>query len=271
MWIKKEMPLIPGYESLGDSVEAKRWLDFKLDQLFAIDDSLLKYINSRIPGSGVNLKTREDICKFVIAAFDYPLRAGVPTDKHYNNWFDGSCCHTISLDYWQSAIETVRTLRLNRLNDNFAKGFGDCEDVSILFVALFLAKKWKVWECFGAVYENSQLLGYHGWDLFQDEDGFWRLYEATLSEYPEYPSGYFIADPNVNDWHLGSITYHATIKLIRKEYYEWGEEEMLGKYLSLKLGNKETRKKYEAISRAWGKKTKPLTHLGILSKLRWRR
>ncbi|GAI30234.1 unnamed protein product, partial [marine sediment metagenome] len=43
MWIKKEMPLIPGFESLGDNVEAKRWLDFKLDQILDTGAPLCEY------------------------------------------------------------------------------------------------------------------------------------------------------------------------------------------------------------------------------------
>lgn len=64
------------------------------------------------------------------------------------------------------------------------------------------------------------------------------------------------------------------VKFIRKEYYEWETGEEIGgleKYLRLPLRRKETRAKHEALSRAWGIKTKPLKELGILAKWRWRK
>jgi len=262
-WIKKEMPLILGYESLGDTVEAKRWLDFKLSQLLDTGDPLWEYRSI--------LKSKKNICDFVISQFAYPMVRGLPSDVHRNNWFQNLCCHQVTEDYWQMASETLRTLHLNRREGE--KGYGDCEDVAALFVTLFLMKRWKTWGCLGLVYENAQVLGGHGWGLFQDEKGIWRLYEATLSTPPEYPDGYLVADPDANDWHLHGITYQALVKFIRKEYYEWETEEERGgleKYLHLPLGRKETRAKHEALSRAWGIKTKPLRELGILAKVRWR-
>ncbi|GAI31957.1 unnamed protein product, partial [marine sediment metagenome] len=177
MWIKKEMPLIPGFESLGDSVEAKRWLDFKLDQLLDTGDPLWEYRSI--------LKTKEDICNFVISQFDYPMVRGLPSDVHKNNWFQGLCCHQVTQDYWQMASETLRTLHLNQREGK--KGYGDCEDVAALFVTLFLMKKWEAWMCLGAVLQDGNLLGYHGWGIFEEIDGIGRLYEATLSIPPMYP------------------------------------------------------------------------------------
>ncbi len=126
MWIEKEMPDIPGYESLGDSAGAKRWLDFNLGELLAADGDLLGYITSKTPGSGLGIETREDVCNFVISAIDYPMVRGLPSDVHKNNWFQGLCCHRITLDYWQTARETLRTLRLNKRDGK--PGYGDCED-----------------------------------------------------------------------------------------------------------------------------------------------
>jgi len=620
MWLKKEMPIIPGYESLGDSVAAKRWLDFKLDKLLEGDSELKDYINKN-----VDIKTRKDACNFVISSFDYPLVRGQPTDIHKNNWFSGLCCHQVTLDYFQTAAETLRTLRLNQrqgkngygdclpldikiialadgkykvryfgdlkigdevlsynwkegkfeprkitaimekgalpvlevklrngssfqstldhhffkwnhsfyrhathnrnghpffrqrlseidykhsyensillareipslnlqqakdaqlwlegayaaegwsegghtcisgddpsykfqtaacliqtdtcfamskrskssyfrihasplrgtleqmghnafdkqfiesrlsasrkqlelLLDGYAKGdcylnprnsdirynneeginpnshrvrvyatssdelasqlrllhlilgrplhswyqtnhqgagkspiwrltentnsafnkeilpgiskvsikeikelgktevrditvegnhnfvladsfiiASNCEDVAALLATVFLIKKWPVWDCLGAVYQDNQLLGGHSFDLFQDEDGKWRLYEATLSSTPEYPGEYPEVDPNGNYWYIKGLTYYAFAKFIKGEYYEWEEKELLesiGRYLSLSLRRKETRAKHEAISLAWGIKTKPLVKMGLMSKLRWRK
>ncbi|GAI56734.1 unnamed protein product, partial [marine sediment metagenome] len=77
-------------------------------------------------------------------------------------------------------------------------------------------------------------------------------------------------DPDDTEWKVGDVTYQAFAKLKRKEYYESSEEEMFAKYLNLRFKIKETRKKYEALQRAWHTPVKPLTKLGILSKLRWR-
>jgi len=259
-WFRKEIPLIPGYELLGDTVTAKSWLNFKISQLLDSGYPLWEYRSI--------LKTREDICNFVISQFDYPMARGVPTDKHYNNWFDSNCCHQITQDYWQQASETLRTLRLNQRSGK--KGFGDCEDVSCLFVTLFLMKGWQAWECLGLVLQDGQVLGGHGWSLFPDGLKHWRLYEATLSTPPIYPGGYPITDPDATEWKVGDVTYQCFAKFKRKEYFESSEVDMFTKYLNLKLGAKETRKKYEAIATAWKQKTKPLVKLGLLSKLRWR-
>ncbi|GAJ14621.1 unnamed protein product, partial [marine sediment metagenome] len=152
MWIEKEMPDILGYESLGDSAEAKRWLDFNLGEMLAADGDLPDYITNKTPGSGLGIETREDVCNFVISAIDYPMVRGIPTDCHRNNWFSGLSCHKITLDYWQTAGETLRTLRLNKRDGK--PGYGDCEDVSVLFTAIFLALHFSAWECFGYVLEG---------------------------------------------------------------------------------------------------------------------
>jgi len=260
-WIKKEFPTIKGYESLGDTVEAKRWLDFVINQLLDTGDPVWEY-------RGV-LKARKAICDFVISQFDYPFSTlGLPTDDHYNNWFSSNCCHKITWDFWQSASETLRTLRLNQRKGK--KGFGDCEDVSALFTTLFLEKRWEAYECLGAVIQGDELLGYHGWSIFKDENGIWRLYEATLSTPPEYPSGYPVINPDDAEWKIGDITYRAYIKFNRKEYYEDQDGSIMSALLRVGLNRKETRKKYEALSKAWAQKTKPLKKLNLVSRLRWK-
>ncbi|GAI37131.1 unnamed protein product, partial [marine sediment metagenome] len=138
------------------------------------------------------------------------------------------------------------------------------------FVTLFLMKKWQSWMCIGAVLQDGNLLGYHGWGIFEEIDGIWGLYEATLSIPPMYPEGYPEIDPDDTEWKVGDVTYQAFAKFKRKEYYESSEEEMFAQYLNLRFKIKETRKKYEALQRAWHTPVKPLKKLGILSKLRWR-
>jgi len=257
-WIKKDFPYIAGYEELGDNVEAKSWLSFKLNQLLDTGDPVWEYKTI--------LKTRRDVCNFVISQFDYPMVRGRPNDVHKNNWFGGLCCHQITQDMWQSASETLRTLRLNQLRGG--KGYGDCEDVSVLFVTLILEKRHQAYECLGYVARDGEVLGGHGWAIFQDEDFTWRLYEATLSTPPQYPGGYPVVDPEGNDFKVGDVTYHAWAKFNRYEYYEW--EDGMKNYMGLKFKLKETRRKHEAISKAFQQKTKPLVRLGFLGKLRWK-
>jgi len=183
-WVRKPFPTIPGYESEGDTVEAKRWLDFKINELLDTGDPVWEYRDE--------LRSIKDICEFVIKEFDYPMRWGTPTDVHRNNWFSGLCCHQITLDYWQCASETLMTLRLNRRYGR--KGYGDCEDTSALFVTLMEEKAFEAYMCLGLVYRGEDLLGGHGWAIFKDEIGMWRLYESTLDVPPVYPDGY----PTVN-------------------------------------------------------------------------
>jgi hypothetical protein len=261
MWTKKDFPTIPGFESLGDDVQAKRWVDFRLERLLDLNDPLWEFHSS--------LKTREDVCNFVILQFGYPLKYGQPTDKHYNNWFGGLCCHTITQDYWQTATETLRTLRLNQRTGT--NGYGDCEDVSCLLVAMFLAKSWKAYECLGYVLsKEGQILGGHGFPIIGLADGSWRLVEATLSQPLASLESYPEADPDGNDLQVGDLTYHAIAKLNKEEYAEWDEDQLMGKYVNLGIKGKETRAKHEAISANWGIKTKPMQKLGLLAKLRWK-
>ena len=198
---------------------------------------------------------------------------GMPTDVHRNNWFSGLCCHQITLDYWQCASETLITLHTNKLKGK--KGYGDCEDTSVLFVTLMLENGHEAYECLGLVYRGDELLGGHGWAIFKDEEGVWRLYESTLDVPPEYPSGYPIVDPDCNEWKIGDIRYVAWVKFNRREYYEWTDEtekSMISFYLAISRRMKESRRKYEEIERAWGRTTKALTKArkSLLAKIRWR-
>jgi len=259
-WIRKDFPQIDGYETLGDDVTAKRFTDFRIDGLLDASYPVGLFRD--------RFQERQELCDFVIVDFDYPFRWGIPTDKHDNNWFDGNCCHRITQDYWQIASETLMTLILNqRVNK---KGYGDCEDVSLLLTTLLLEKGWPAYECLGLVLQDGQMLGGHGWTIFQDETGIWRLYEATLDLPPEYPGGYPQIDPEESSWEVNGLIYQGLIKFNRDEYYESSEGDMLSSSLKLNTARKETRKKYFAISKAWGQIAKPLKRVGIMSRLRWR-
>jgi hypothetical protein len=262
-WIAKPFPLIPGYDTLGDLTAAKWWLGQTLEKWLDRAEP--------VPQFAAKLGSREELCKFVIEKFEYPMVKGIPTDVHKNNWFSGLECYQITLDYWQKASETLRTLLLSQKKEGAAGlGMGDCEDSSITFVTLVLEKGWKALECLGMVYEAGVPVGGHGWSLFQDEDSRWRIYESTLDEAPEYPSGYPLVNPADNDWIVGGLMYHADAKFDRTDYYEWGDAMTLGNYLSIAHKSKESRRKYQAIERAWRVKTKAIAQGGLLSKIRWR-
>lgn len=260
-WISKPFPLIPGYDTQGNLPAAKWWLEQTLD----------KWLDRAhpVPQIAAKLASKEEICKFVIERFEYPMVRGMPNDKHVNNWFAGQECYTITLDYWQKASETLRTLLLSQQKEGPAGlGMGDCEDTSILFTTLFVEKGWKAFECIGSVYDESGFLGGHGWAIFQLQDGRWALYESTLDEVPiTYP----LVSPADNDWQVGEITYHAEAKFDRSDYYEWDQSAGLGRYLALPARQKESRAKYQAIERAWRVKSKPIARAGLLAKIRWRR
>jgi len=263
-WIKKEMPLIQGYESLGDTVASKFWVDQKLNEWLDTGDPVFQFAHK--------FKTRKEICDFIIKDFEYPLRFGVPDDKHTYNAFSGKRCYTISADYWAPCSETLRTLVLEqRKSGANAAGMANCEDSSIAFVTLFLQKRWKAFECLGAVYSGAELLGYHGWAKFRSEGGEWRLYESTLNVPPNYPEGYPKIDPEDTKWNVNGLTYKAFCRFNRHEYYESGEGDLLTEYLKQPFKSKETRMKYEAIAKAWHQKTKPLQAAKFVAKLRWRK
>jgi len=252
-WERKKFPTIPGYESKGDNVRAKRWLDFKLNQV----------LDTENPVWECELNSRKEAVNFVIKQFKYPMVRGKPNDKHYNNWFACNCCHTVSADFWQKASETLRTLRLNK-----KKGIGDCEDVSILLTTLFLEEDWKAWECLGRVYRGDRLLGGHGWPIVRDENGDWRLPEATLDEPKKWPEGYPKVNPKGNDWKVDNLRYHASMKFNRSHFYKW-KGESVEEYLEMDFDEKNRREKFAAIQEAFDAPVSPVEQGGLLSKLRW--
>lgn len=257
MWVKKEFPVIRGYEELGDHGDAKRWLSFKPSQLLDSGASLWEC-------KGI-LNSRQKVCDFVISQFKYPMRRGVPTDRHENNWFSGLCCHKISMDYFQQASETLRTLRLNG-----DKGMGDCEDVAILATTLMLMQRWPAQVVFGAVLRNGEIQGYHAWGVFRDQEGRWRLYEATLTTPPSYPDGYPVVSlGKTEEWQVGNITYRGYARFDRKQWFESDKYDIHQLFHKSKR-EKDTRAKFQAIAEAWHQPTKPEVQAGLMGKIRWR-
>ena len=217
----------------------------------------------------------------IIRVIEYPFHHGQPDDLHVWNAFHGKWCRRVELDFWQAASETA------------AMKIGDCEDSSILGVAGSLLLGKEAYEVFGYVEDvrTGEILGGHGWYYVKDPDGFgddeFHYVESTLDAPPEsYPVVEDIRKPFVSGvWRLvPEIIWNKQVyepiglsfdlagrvarflAKIRKTRFI----EVVG-YLALDFREKETRRKYEALSRMWGVKTKPLRKAGLLSRLRWRR
>ena len=149
-----------------------------------------------------------------------------------------------------------------------------------------------VYEVFGYVRDarTEEILGGHGWAYCRHEsfgDDEFHYVESTLDAPPEkYPVvedirkpfrwGNWELVPEMiwNDKHYEEInlgfTFHSSVvahvfRVRRKKYIRFNN------YLDLRLKEKETRRKYEALSKMWGVGVKPLRKAGLLSKLRWRK
>lgn len=268
-WIKKkEFPLVKGYESLGKNIKAKRFTDF-------YPYELLDYWNNPIPRYVYKLSSIKNIAEFVITQFDYPFGwFGTPCDKHTQNYFCGKCCHTIYLDYWQLASETLTTLLKNKHINK--KGYGDCEDTSILFTALMLGQDYEAREVLGVVTDESgKILGGHGWSVFEDENGQWRLFESTLDVPPKYPNGYPEIDIDKDVWKVGKYYYEGWVMFNHTTYWETDRQHQpLFSYLSLPKKAKETYTKYLHLYKLFELPITPLItpkKLKFIWKWRWNR
>ena len=178
----------------------------------------------------------------------------------------------------------------------------NCEDSSILGVAGSLRLGKEAYEVFGYVEEWRrnprnpeegywEVVGGHGWYYVRDPDGFgddkFHYVESTLDVPPkEYPVVEDIRKPLVwGTWRLvpeiiwnDKVFETVNVRLdvqgrvaafmakMRKTRYVRD----VG-YFGLRFREKETRRKYVALSKMWGVKTKPLRKAGLLSRLRWRR
>jgi len=222
-WVKKECPTIPSLEHFSPKI-AKRFTDMKLcNTLICRSGWIKKYMEK------FNIKADKDAIEWVIKNIDYPLLFGIfPTDRHVWNAFNGKACYTITLDYWQTAWETLMTYVLNNRIKGI-QGYGDCEDTAILTASLLRLLKIPSYVCLGVVYDqNHNMLGGHGWTIARLSDGKWHLIETTLDIPPKYPGGYPIIDPSKEDWVItlqtpeGNVTleYKAWIKFNEAEYYE---------------------------------------------------
>ena len=210
-----------------------------------------------------------EVINKVIVDIKYPLDArGNPTDFHYFQAFRrflGRCMKTYrnDFDFFQFASETA-----------WMK-MGDCEDSSIL-TAAGLENLKALGQCdyfvsFGAVYYQEQLLGYHGWVVVKINN-VWRLVETTLDT--PYSSEFEMVsiDINKNKWKVGELLYESFVLFNKEKLWEWVEGDddymtclyeagdVLKQYLEKTHKEKETKKKYKEMSKAYmkfmNKKTK---------------
>ena len=226
-------------------------------------------------------KTPRELADEVIRKIAYPFHGGKPDDLHIYNSFHGRFCRKIESDYWAKASECLAAL------------IGDCEDSTITFVACARAmgvKPEDVYVVFGYVRNarTGEIVGGHAWAVIIHESfgAGWRYIETTLDVPPgDYPVvddirkpfawGSWVLVPEI----LWNDSYYEEIQLTRRLMAEVAvflfkkRKSQIVKhsnYLDLKFSEKETRKKYEALSEMWGITTKPLKKAGLLSKIRWR-
>ncbi|MCS7387127.1 MAG: transglutaminase family protein [archaeon GB-1867-005] len=263
MWVPKEPPAVPSLEKYPSSM-AKRFTDVCITHLLVHRQTWIRRKMEEL-----NIRTARDAVEFVIRRIDYPLTWGHPDDKHLWNAFSGKACYQISMDYWQTAYETLMTFVLN--NKLHGKnGYGDCEDTSILTASMLRLLSVPCYVVLGMVYRDGIPLGGHGWVIAEFPDKKWRLVETTLDEPPTWYSGYPTINPEENRWRVGNIVYEGWVRFNEKEYYEWGNGNMFEKYVKMGFREKETVRKHKAISEAFKTRTKALRHRRLLGRLRWR-
>ena len=226
----------------------QRFYPFTLQDLIQLDNETVRNYTKQS-------KTIKDLADRVIIDIEYPFHLGQPDDKHDINNFHGHYCTSITLDYWQTAEETL-----------FMKK-GDCEDSSIAFVTcalLFGLNDDVVFEVLGVVQDadTDQILGGHGWSYFM-LDGKMRLYESTLDVPPEYP----VIDDIMKPYRLESIVYVPQV-LFNKVHEYIIEPSPFVKV----LGRKSEIEKHKRIAEAWKQDTKLTKKLKVskLYKLRKR-
>lgn len=232
-------------------VEDKRFWDFRLNEL-------IDYQSYQVGEYVIGNPSPSVLADNVIMDCKYPFHLGKPDDTHLWNCYHGNYkwCKQIDIDFWQKASETARIL------------VGDCEDTSILYVAGARrtgVSSDDVYEVFGLVKDNGNILGGHGWAVCK-WGGDWHLIESTLDIPPsEYP-----VVPNINEpFRKGDWVYHPEI-LFNDEKFSELSACNLQRYADRKFSEKETRAKYEALAKAWGIKPTPLNTSRFLYKLRWR-
>ena len=269
VWTAFNPPVVPSLEDFPPE-EAKRLTRICITHLIMHRQNWIKEKMREL-----EIESPRQAIEFVIREINYPFTFGKPDDSHIFSFFTCKASWWLRVDYWQTAEETLMTYVLNKKLYN-KRGYGDCEDTSILLTAMLRILGAEAYTVFGVVKRRDQVLGGHGWTITKLEDGKWRLIETTLDDPLPYPYGYPEIDPNENEWAVGEITYEAWIKFNETSYYEWRStmSSKLVEYVRIRKKEKETRRKYEAISISYRTDVKPLRRQRrinkILSRIRWR-
>lgn len=232
-------------------IENKRFWPFRLNELVDLFSHQVNVYSLKLPDDP------KAVADAVIRDIEYPFHLGQPDDTHIWNCYHGSYkfCKRVDLDFWDKASEVA-----------FIK-VADCDGSSMLFTALAgkLVGADGVYEIFGVVKDanTGEILGGHAWSVCK-WGGQWHLVESTLDVPPvEYPVIIHYKAP----YKLGEIVYEPMNLFNWKHYLEISP---IGRYLALGFKAKASRKKYEAIQKAWHMPVKPLTKITVLSKLKWR-
>lgn len=230
-WVRSDFLKVDGYDKAGK--KGKRWISFTVDELLRKSWIVEEYLKK--------FESKRDIERFVIEEFDYPYSwFGSPTDRHCLNWFGWKWRRCIEDDYWQSISESLLIHKYNG-----GKGYGDCEDTSLLFTGLMNHKFGHVaYEMFGVVYENDRILGGHAWSIFMDDFGVWRLFESTLDRMPD---SFPVVNPYKREFIVGDIKYLAFWKFNAFEFYDWSFRTDLSEYLEVRKHGREEKKKIKRI------------------------
>ena len=167
---------------------------------------------------GVREIAKKEINEVIQNVLDvrYPLCHDQPTDTHSFSAFLSlsfpvgiykKTYHQL-LDFWQFPHETLLL------------GYGDCEDTSILLGSLARARGMDYWVVVGAVYYDTELLGYHAW-VHLNIEGSWYLIESTLDESPESWPKLDSATPKQVEYK--GLTYEPLILFNHEEVNQVGE------------------------------------------------
>jgi len=273
-WVKITEPImVPSLEHY-DEKSAKRFTDIPITRLI---DNRRGWIEARM--DEMCMKNPARVIKVGIEEVGYPFYQGVPDDMHSWSAYHDQNKYVILEDYWDSCFEVMMEVVLCRRVG--CRPLADCDGSSMFITGLLRFLGVKAYEVFGVVYRDSELLGGHGYVIAELEDGKWHLIESTLDTAPGYPYGYPIINPDVNKWRVGHLVYEGWIRFNESELYVWnddgGENRVyeLKDYARFSRREKETRRKYHEIQKAWGIDVKPVKESKknianrIFSKLRW--
>jgi hypothetical protein len=253
MWVEKEFPVVPGLDAAPPHI-ARRFWSIRLDELITDRWSYFQKTFSEEVEKIYGELSMETAMAFVIERFQYPLYLGaVPTDWHtlggYRLWpLPPLQSIHVPVDYWRTAAESML------FYVNSGRGYGDCEDVSILLGAAMKLLNIGYFVCLGIVYRGTTPLGGHAWAIVRyPDDGTWHLVECTLDVFPGIEAFPEI-DPDDHVWTVGDLRYEAMARFSHIKYEEWiSTTNAFSRYIGIDPKAKRSRRKIKAIRKTWSR------------------